>query len=357
MNKKRAFIDKILLGFLLITMSMIFVGTVADKLKVRNKYTSLKTILQTAVLSSAKYYTYENNNTSESESVALAIIAQVPLGNEIKNNIIFTWDFYNTPNNVIATLPTYKEDLFWFRLLNLNSLNLDNIEAKANFVPTPLDELPIVDEVSDFMPFAVNSCGRDASVFLPGNSLSFLYKAYSQYSATEAVGFYGLDSVALTGTKQSDFSHFKNTIDKLYSGGSSNFNRLDTQEYLVNSVYDENATVNPINNNASALSSSLDVKGFTDPFPMSIALLDCNSTKDNIVVSNLVKASMTNVYCGNKATSDSNIEKAFTDQSIDFGTNVSWLEWNESNDCSNSGLFKIDIEISIPNVDTVILEY
>ena len=356
MNKKRAFIDKILLGFLLIVLSVVLIGTVADELKVRNKYTSLKQVLQAAVLSSSKYYTYEENDINKSESIALGIIAQVPLGNEIKDDIIFTWDFDSTPNNVIATLPTYTEDLFWFRFLDLNSYALDDIKAKANIVKLPLGELPIVDAVSDFMPFAINSCGQEGNVTTPGDSLSFIYKAYAQYDSTDGIGFYGLDSDPIDGENQSEFAHFKNVIDKFYNGESSDFNRTDTQQYLVNSIYDETATTNPINNDAGQLSSSLEVKKFSDSFPMSIALLDCNSTKDNIIVSNIIPVSMTNVYCGYKLTSDTNIDKAFTEQNSDvFDSSITWINWTENNDCSSSGLFRIDIDISIPTVDTVIL--
>ena len=41
-NYKKAFIDKIMLGFLLIVSTVAFIATVSDDLKVRNKHANLK---------------------------------------------------------------------------------------------------------------------------------------------------------------------------------------------------------------------------------------------------------------------------------------------------------------------------
>lgn len=344
-NMKKAFIDKILLGFFLLSSVVVFVATVSDELEARNKYTQLKHIVQTATLSASKYYINENRDVSESQNIAIGIIEKSPLGNEVKDRIEFTWDFASDPNNVKAKIENYQQDMFWYKLLGWDSYTFDKIEAKANIIVIPLDELPVLDEVSNFMPFAINECGQDATSLVPGSSLSFIYKPYDIYTSNESTGFYGLrSSEPDRDGAQDDFAHFKNEV--------FDFNRIDTPQYLVNSNLDS------IENDASQLSSTLEVKKFDEPLNISIALIDCSSTKDNIVISNLIDVDMTDIYCGYKATPVASIDAAFTDQTGDvFDTSITWINWTEENDCSQSGLFRIDIDIKIPNEETIVLEY
>ena len=342
---KKAFIDQIMLGFFLIAFTMVFVGTVSDELKARNKYTGLKKTLQTVVLSASKYYINENNNTIEAQNIALGIVEQTILGQEIKNDIVFTWDFEGDPNNVKAKIDLYEEEFFWFRLLGWNSVDFEDIEAKANIVLLPTDELPIVDETSNFMPFAINECGQENPI-TPGDSFSFIYKSYGIFENIDSTGFYGLvldDEPDRDDDSQDGFAHFKNEV--------LDFNRILYQTFLVDSDQDS------IENDAQQLASALEVHKFTEPMNISVALLSCDSTKDNIVISNLIDVSMTNIYCGDKATSDNSIETAFEDQTGDVFDNINWVEWVESKDCSQSGLFRIDIDISIPQIENIILEY
>ncbi|MCK5110290.1 MAG: hypothetical protein KAQ94_02130 [Arcobacteraceae bacterium] len=344
-NMKKAFIDQILFGLFLIATVFVFIATVSDELKTRNKFTSLKQIVQTSVLSASKYYINENNDTAEAQNIALGIIEQSQLGAEVKDRIEFTWDFVSDPSNVVAKIENYEEDMFWYRLLGWDSYTFDLIEAKANIILTPMDELPILDEVSDFMPFAINECGQEEDSLLPGESLSFIYKPYDIYDSNESTGFYGLRSDDPDRNEaQNDFAHFKNEV--------SDFNRVDEQQYLVNSTLDS------IENDASQLSSALEVKQFDEPLSISIALIDCSSTKDNIVISNLIQVSMTNIYCGLKSTDESLVTDAFEDQTGDvFDSSITWITWTEDNDCSQSGLFRIDLDITIPEEETIILEY
>ncbi len=158
------------------------------------------------------------------------------------------------------------------------------------------------------------------------------------------MGFYGLDSTNPNRSgSQSGFAHFKNEV--------LDFNRITTQQYLVDSFQDS------IENDAQQLASTLEVHKFDTPIDISIALLDCTSSKDNIIISNLIPVSMTNIYCGDKTTSSLNIDSAFSDQTGDVFDDINWVEWVESKDCSQSGLFRIDIDIKIPTETTVILEY
>ena len=87
-NMKKAFIDQIMLGLFLISSVIVFVATVSDEAKARSKYTDLKHIVQTAALSSSKYYTNVNNDTEEAQNIALGIIENSRLGIEVKDDMV-----------------------------------------------------------------------------------------------------------------------------------------------------------------------------------------------------------------------------------------------------------------------------
>jgi hypothetical protein len=342
-NFKSAFVDQILLGFILMVMMILFIGTVADELKVRNKYETLRKIVQSAALASAKYYVSIENSTNVAQNIALGIVGEQSLGLEVKDDLVFSWDFINEPNSVTVKLENYEEDTFLFRLLDVRSFIFEKIEAKANIIITTLDELPILDNVSDFIPFAINECGKGLDEGIdPGDSFSFVYKTYEIYDSYDSTGFYGLDSIEpdRTDGSQSNFAHFKNEVIE--------FDRLTTKEYLVDS---DQST---IENDAQQLASELEVHKY-EPMDISIALLDCNSTRDDINIKNLIPVNLKNIYCGHKQTSESTKDDVFNNET--GFENVVWVNWVESKDCSQSGLFRIDVDILYPDIENIVLEY
>ena len=341
--QKKAFINIVLLGFVLISSVVVFIASTADDIVWENKYFNLKKITDSTALALAKHYN-TNENIDDAETIADGILDATELGIEAKSYITYTWDLVSDPNNVIVTITNYQHANFWYRFLGKDQFIFETIESKANIISTPADELPVIDEVSDFMPFAINECGKDGGIN-PGDSFSFIYKSYDIYESSESLGFYGLtpnDPEPRSGA-QSDFAHFKNEV--------LDFNRITTQEYLVDTSQDS------IENDAQQLASALAVHTYDDPMDISIALMDCASTKDNIIISNLIPVSMTNIYCGDKTTSSLNIDSAFEDQSGEVFEDITWVEWVESKDCSQSGLFRIDLDIKIPDEEIVILEY
>lgn len=339
MKMKKALIDQILLGFLLFAMLIMFVATVTDEYKARLKYIDLKNITQVAALSAAKYYATIEQEQNISQSVALGIVREKPFGNEVKDLISFEWNLLDTPSYVIAKIENYQQQMFWYKLLGYNAATFEIIESKAKFVVG--DD----SDVDDYMPFAINECGmQDMSV---GNNISFLYKSYEMYEGNESYGFYGLSENnpdPRTGA-QSDFAQFKNELLA--------FNLATApQQYLVDSAQEY------IENDAQQLASALAVHTFDEPINLHVALLDCNSTRDNMIIKGLMPVSMTNIYCGDKTTSEENINNAFWNQDANVFTNTNWVEWVESKDCSQSGLFRIDFTIRDSNtiIDAQVIE-
>lgn len=328
---KKAFIDQIMLGLFIFIALIVFGATVNDEMQARDKFYKLKKLTDITALAMANYYNDVNPNTAEAEAIANAILDETKLGLEVKDSIEYVWDLASDPQNVISRIPNYEQTTFWYQFLEKASFSL-NAESKANIVDS--NELKQVDQVDDYVPFAINECGQDS--FTPGDELSFIYKTYALYEPDEGLGFYGLDSVNpdRNDGSQSNFAHFKNEV--------TSFDRTTTSQYLVDSDQDS------IENDAQQLASELEVHKFNDngvPWEISIALLDCSSTKDNIIITNLIPVEVTKIYCGDKDTSEGNITSAFTDDTGAVFNDINWVEWVDSKDCSQSGLFRMDITI------------
>ncbi len=350
---KKALIDQILLGLFVIIALVGLGATVADEMEARNKYYQLKKLTDTAAYTLGSYYvdkhyegaidTSADQDTvkAEAELISNNMLDQTKLGLEVKSLITYTWDLVSPQKTVTATITGYQQDTFWYKFFDLMEFTID-AQSIAN--------INIRDEVPDFVPFAINLCGRDEFYF--EQELSFLYKPYDIYHSSEEFGFYGLDytNPDRTDGSQSGFAHFKNEV--------TDFNSVDQDVYLVDSnLYDEDGEfTNIIFNDAQQLASALEVHKFNDsslsPWHISIALLGCDSDKDSALdVVNLIPVSVDRIYCGDKNTSDANIEAAFLDDTGQIFSSISWVDWVESKDCSGSGLFRMDLTILQKDVD------
>jgi len=184
-NSKKAFIDKIMLGFFLFAFGMIFLGAVSDQLTVRNKVLALKKVAQTASLSAAKYYINEMPNTIEAQDIANKVVSSTPLGKEVVDDIEYDWQPNDIdPDSLIVTIPSYKQDFFWFRLIGWDSKEIKNISSKVNIVRSTQK-----DEADDFLPIAVNGCSEEYNVNTTYNKL---YETVDAYDENDSIAFYSL---------------------------------------------------------------------------------------------------------------------------------------------------------------------
>lgn len=350
---KKALIDQILLGLFVIIALVGLGATVADEMEARNKYYQLKKLTDTAAYTLGSYYVdkhYEGATKtsggqdtvkSEAELISNNMLDQTKLGLEAKPLITYTWDLVSPQKTVTATITGYKQNTFWYRFFDLMEFTLD-AQSVAN--------INIREDVGDFVPFAINLCGRDEFFF--EQELSFLYKPYDIYHPNEEFGFYGLDytNPDRTDSAQSGFAHFKNEV--------TDFNSVNQDVYLVDSnLYDADGDFTKvIFNDAQQLASALEVHKFNDsaqaPWHISIALLGCDNDKDGALnVVNLIPVTMDKIFCGDKKTTDAQIESAFMDDTGQIFSSISWVDWVESKDCSGSGLFRMDLTILQKDVD------
>ena len=308
---KKAIIDQILLGFILFSSLVVIGATVSDKMQARDKYYNLKQITDNAVLGLAKYYVQVENSTSDAQDIYNNILEQTKLGLEVKDDIVYTWDFDSSPNNVVATIANYEEETFWFKFLGLNSFNL-KVESKAKIVEKDLTTATSTYS-SGLAPFAIN----DQS-FSIGTSLNIDYELTASWQYSHKNSFYpvvtdcdcdcsfilsnkfdfsslGFDvdscnssSSACTTHGQSEFVHYSRLMDDIYNSEQSiDFEEGQTSSpicllgtYLGNSTSTWGTQINHL---SSGIYDIIGASGSNLPIEMDILTLDETAKANGIV--------------------------------------------------------------------------
>jgi hypothetical protein len=153
---KKAFLDQLFLGFLLLTGIVTFVATVADEAATRNTIYDLKALAVSSSQSIARYYE-QNMNMCNGIGITEDILNESKLGKELlelkaSGDISFTYAFYdklpaatnNTPagdgqpDSVVTTISGYKKSTFWYRFFGKDSFTLGTISSEEP-VNTPRD--------------------------------------------------------------------------------------------------------------------------------------------------------------------------------------------------------------------------
>lgn len=334
---KKAFIDQILLGFVLFSGIFILIATVNDDTTVRNKYYNLKKLTDQAALSAAKYYN-ANDDTVGAENIAKNMLNETKLGLEVIDNITFIWDFVNLPNNVIARITNYEENLFWYRLLSLNSFNFEIIESKANLVSSVLTSTP------SFAPLAINQCNRND--LINNAELTFEFHSYSEFLDNDTKGFYGVTSECEDPSGNAFFAHYKNVFnnpsfddDNIFLSGHELDVGTDTV-CLPQTDFENPDTVDP-----KQLYDKL--VNFPIGSKLQIALLDCGSVAADINVSSLLTVEIMATPTCTQGT---------------WTNSEDWINrvWNEQSNSCTGGSYDyklLELDLKIIDEKKVILEY
>jgi hypothetical protein len=308
---KKAIIDQMMLGLFLFVVLIMIGATVSDNMQARDKYYNLKKITDNAVLTLAKYYVNVEENTLNAQNVYYQMLTKTKLGNEVKDTIIYNWDFVSEPNTVTAEIPSYIENTFWFRLFGLNAFNL-KASSKATITIT---DLPTATSSysSGIAPFAVNY--RD---FVIGDSLDITYALTADWQYSDKETFYpiltncdcdcdfilsnkfdfsslGFDvdacdasSSACTSHGESEFTHYSNALDDIYNSNQSiDFdNGVTSSPICLIGTYLGN-TISTWGTQINGLSSGIyDIIGNTGqnlPLEMDIITLGDNGKANGIV--------------------------------------------------------------------------
>ena len=153
---KKAFIDTIMLGFLLLGTVVVFISTTVDDIVVRDKYDNLNKLALSSVRTLAKHYMY-NGDMNAAEAVSNAVLNETTLGSELvsNGNINYIWrdsDSDGAPNTVTVEIDNYQQNTFWYRFLSKDNFDLPKIEVAAY----------VTKDQSDIIAIAIRYGGSDA---------------------------------------------------------------------------------------------------------------------------------------------------------------------------------------------------
>lgn len=352
---KKAIVDTIMMWFIIFFITMVFIGGVSDILNVRTQIQEIRKIVQIAVLSASKYY-IKDNDILKAEEISTNIIKNIALYKKIEQSgisIEFRWYIDDVeinyedevPNNVRASITGYSVDMFWFRLAKWYNYIIDKIEAKANIIGG--EDLYVVD---NFVPIAVNGCTQEFEV---GEIYDFLLKSHDLYIDTDNVGFFAVYDPS---DGQSSFAHFKNLVDDVMKDKESIFNIDDNISVATVDAID-------IANDVKQIAQSFGISGFPGK-DMSIAVVDCGSMANSLIVKRILPIKMNAVFCGKCCAlmgvclpPPMSMMCVFLDMLYDLtGEVFNDIGWATTvNTCNNNELFRINFEV-LSN-DKVILEY
>lgn len=285
---KKAFIDQVLLGFFLFFVLIVLGATVADEYEARNKYYELKKITDNAAFSAGKYYIYVNNDTNEAETISNNMLDNTKLGLEVKDKVVYNWDFVSEPNTLSVSIPSYEQETFWFKFLDIDSFNL-----KANSTVEILENIDIT-QTNDLAPFGINGC--DESHLFPNSEHTFDLRGSSAYVFDSYTTFYGLDvSDACIASGNSNWAHFKNLIKDFYVEDNTLKNDEDyldldnTEDFCIPKVkklsMEQNNDPKQISQAFANLENNYDLVGVK----MDMALFSCGSSADSLVVDKFIR--------------------------------------------------------------------
>jgi hypothetical protein len=323
---KKAFIDQIILGFLLFTSLIGLGATISDNMQARDKYYNLKKITDNSVLTLAKYYINVDEDTTSAEDINYQMLEETKLGNEIKDEITYTWDFDSEPNTVTASIADYKEDTFWLRFLGLDSFTLKSSSQASITIDDT--NLPTSSFSAGIAPFAIND--RDFAI---GDSIDMNYSITADWAYADKDTFYpvitncecdcsfilsnkfdfsdlGFDvdscnesSSGCTTHGESEFRHYTKEIADIYNSEQSiNFEngQTDTPICLIGTYLgNSNSTwTTQINHLSSGIYDIIGSNGSNLPLEMDIITLDENAIANGIVRVNI---SATDIKKGGKS--------------------------------------------------------
>jgi len=224
---KKAFVDQVLLGLVLLVGVIFLVGTVTDENMATNKVFSLKEISSNTTRILAKHYMY-NDSIEEAEEVANNLLTTTKLGQDILDQDVITYIWTDTtadgePNVVTSIIEGYSQSNFWYKFMNKTSFNLSRIDSSSY----------VTKDESTFILINIKFGGSNAGYH-------------------NMIGTYELDE---DGCIQNTSLLLVNKEDHEIGDKLGSYENLDTRFFLIPDGYDH------FGNRSATLASSLSITG------------------------------------------------------------------------------------------------
>ncbi len=125
---KKAVLDQLFLGFLLLMGIVTFVATVNDETSTRNYIYDLKALVKSSANAMARYYE-SNIDMCTAQNITTSILNQQKLGNETLSNQLVSYRWWDSdgdgePDQVTASIAQHPYDTFWYRFFDKNDFTV-----------------------------------------------------------------------------------------------------------------------------------------------------------------------------------------------------------------------------------------
>ncbi len=159
---RKAVIVPFALGMVIFSALVLFGGSVADQMLLKNRYFKLKEFTEKSAIAAANYYN-NGEDTDSAQASTLTLMQSHPLYDEISNQIIFSWEL--DTDEVVVGINHHTFDTFWLKMFGLNAVNMSDINSTALIITST--EV-VSDESCKFTPITINeqdfSIGQEISL-------------------------------------------------------------------------------------------------------------------------------------------------------------------------------------------------
>lgn len=125
---KKAFIEQLFLGFLLLMGIVTFVATVNDETSTRNRIYDLKALAKTSSQAIARHYEQQLDMCS-GQDINGDILTQSKLGQMVIDDNLLNYSWEDTsgdgqPDQITTTIAAHEHESFWYRFFDKDSFNI-----------------------------------------------------------------------------------------------------------------------------------------------------------------------------------------------------------------------------------------
>ncbi|WP_321469028.1 Ig-like domain-containing protein [Halarcobacter sp.] len=139
---RKAFIDQMFFGFLLLMTVAFFVATINDETLIRNEMEDLQSLARTSSHSISEYYALQMDMCTAQE-INNNILRESKLGKYLLDNGLISYTWLDTtgdaqPDTVKTTIGAYAYETFWYKFLDKDSFTIGPFSAEEGLT-TPLN--------------------------------------------------------------------------------------------------------------------------------------------------------------------------------------------------------------------------
>lgn len=147
---RKAVVVPFALGMVIFSALILFGGSVADNVLLKNRYFKLKEFTEKSAIAAANYYN-NGEDTLTAETNTLTLMQSHPLYTEIADQIGFSWQL--DTDEVVVGIKQHTFETFWLKMFGMAAVNMDDINSTALIISS---SKVVSDESCKFTPITIN---------------------------------------------------------------------------------------------------------------------------------------------------------------------------------------------------------